>query len=135
MKHGKLHIVIAEDDIDDGEIIVDSFLAHAAFAVVDLVSNGKELIDYLRNGEHSKPDIILTDINMPILNGIDALTEICKDEVLQHIPAFVYSTSANPIYEAKCAAIGTKGYLIKPMQLKGFYEIPNKILDMLQQKR
>ncbi len=128
----KLHILIAEDDFDDGEIIEASFDKHTAFAKVDLVKNGLELLEFLKN--NIKPDVILTDINMPILSGIDALKEICNDDALRGIPAFVYSTAINPIYEAKCMELGTKGFLIKPYSLAEYDEIPNKILEILDQQ-
>jgi len=128
----KLHILIAEDDFDDGEIIEASFDKHTAFVKVDLVKNGLELLEFLKN--NAKPDVILTDINMPILSGIDALKEICNDDTLRGIPAFVYSTAINPIYEAKCMELGTKGFLIKPYSLAEYDEIPNKILQILEQR-
>ncbi|WP_296146058.1 response regulator [uncultured Flavobacterium sp.] len=130
MKQHKLHILIAEDDIDDGEIIEASFARHPSFLNVDMVKNGQELLDFLKNAEEI-PDIILTDINMPILNGIEALAEIHEDSSFRNIPAFVYSTAINPSYEAKCKELGTKGFLIKPFELEEFYEIPNRILYML----
>lgn len=125
-----LHIIIAEDDSDDREIIMDSFSKHQAFIRVDIVKNGRELLRFLEDG-HPKPDIILTDINMPIMDGIEALTEISNDPLLLHIPAFVYSTTINPTYQAKCMELGTRGFLIKPVSLKGFDEIPHKIVDIL----
>jgi len=128
MKLQELHILIAEDDIDDAEIIEASFARHSSFTNVDIVKNGKELLDYLGN---KIPDVILTDINMPILNGIEALTAIHENENLRNIPAFVYSTTINPSYEARCKELGTKGFLIKPFQLDEFYEIPNRILYIL----
>ncbi len=125
-----LHIVIAEDDSDDGEIITQSFEKHMAFIKVDLVKNGQELLDYLKENTRI-PDIILTDINMPILNGIEALKRIFESPDLNRIPAFVYSTTINPTYEARCIELGTKGFLVKPFSLKGFDDIPQKIVDML----
>ena len=126
-----LHILIAEDDFDDGEIIEASFDKHHAFAKVTLVKNGLELLEFLQKSHAEKPDMILTDINMPILSGIDALKQIADDENLKSIPAFVYSTAINPIYEAKCMELGTKGFLIKPYSLAEYDEIPNKILEIL----
>lgn len=129
MKLNELHILIAEDDVDDGEIIEASFARHPSFLNVDIVKNGKELLDYLK--DNKIPDVILTDINMPILNGIEALAEIHEDASLRNIPAFVYSTTINPSYEARCKELGTKGFLIKPFRLEEFYEIPNRILYLL----
>ena len=130
MKHDNLHILIAEDDTDDCEIIQESFARHPLFLNVNIVKNGKELLDFLNNSKNV-PDIILTDINMPVLNGIEALEAIHEDSNLRNIPAFVYSTAINPSYEAKCKDLGPKGFLIKPFRLEEFYEIPNRILYML----
>lgn len=126
----KLHILIAEDDIDDAETIFQCFDTHPLFSKVDLVANGKELLDFLENPT-DKPDVILTDINMPIINGIEALAKINEIPSLREIPAFVYSTAINPVYASQCEALGTKGFLVKPFTLEGFNDIPNKILAIL----
>jgi CheY-like chemotaxis protein len=124
-----LFILIAEDDIDDAEIITESFEKHAAFSKVAVVNNGAELVAALKNG--ADPDIILTDINMPILDGIEALKAIYENSEWKKIPAFVYSTTINPVYEAKCRELGCKGFLIKPYDLEGFEAIPGKMLELL----
>jgi CheY-like chemotaxis protein len=129
----QLHILIAEDDIDDAETIFHSFDIHPLFYKVDIVANGKELLDFLETLD-GKPDVILTDINMPIINGIEALVKINENDMLREIPAFVYSTAINPIYAAQCEALGTKGFLIKPFSLSEFNEIPGKILEILRSK-
>lgn len=128
---GEYHIVIAEDDIDDGEIVIDSFDRHPLFRKVHWVKNGKELIDFLHES-NPKPDVILTDINMPIMSGIDALEEICEHSALKDIPAFVYSSTLNPVYEAKCMDLCVKGFIIKPLSLKEFDQIPDKIINILK---
>jgi len=125
-----LHIIIAEDDIDDGEIIEQSFAKHPDFIKISIVKNGKELLEFLKNGLE-KPDVILTDINMPIINGLEALAEISNDTELSKITAFAYSTSINPIYESKCMQYGVKAFLIKPFVLEEFDDIPHKIMDVI----
>ncbi len=129
----RLHILIAEDDADDSEIIQESFEKHNAFIKVDVVKNGKELVDFFKNGNTTMPDVILTDINMPIMSGIEALKQIHEDEKLRHIHTFVYSTTIDPNYKTKCMEYGTKGFLIKPFSLQGFYEIPDQIIALLKQ--
>lgn len=126
-----LHIIIAEDDIDDGEIIEQSFLKHPSFSKISLVKNGKELLEFLKS-THQKPDVILTDINMPIINGIEALAEISINAELNKITAFAYSTSINPTYESKCLKYGVKAFLVKPFVLEEFDEIPNKIITVIE---
>ena len=125
-----LNILIAEDDPDDGMLIVESFTKNEHYTTINLVKNGQELVDYLKNN-NAVPDVILTDINMPIMNGIEALVEIMDNEEYSKIPCFVYSTSINPIYEARCKELGVRGFLIKPFSLEEFDDIPNKIISTL----
>ncbi len=128
-------ILIAEDDQDDGELMLNSFSKHPEFESVQWVKNGREMLDFLADPRNRKPDIILTDINMPIMNGIEALERICANPALSGIPSFVYSSTLNPVYEVRCMKLGTKGFLIKPMNLRDFDEIPVKIADILQKSR
>lgn len=71
-----LHIIIAEDDMDDADVITETFTNNPNFSKVSLVANGEELLTYLKNPSNENPDVILTDINMPIIDGIEALQEI-----------------------------------------------------------
>jgi CheY-like chemotaxis protein len=131
-KFKKLHIVIAEDDPDDAMIIEGSFINNDDFESVTLVNNGQELIDYLKSARI--PDVLLTDINMPIMDGIEALETIYNSENLKTIPCFVYSTSINPSYEIKCKSLGVIGYLVKPNNIEDFDEIPKEILALLKRE-
>jgi CheY-like chemotaxis protein len=128
-----LHIIIAEDDPDDGEIVVNSFNAHPCFSNITWVKNGQELLDFL-NASEKKPDVILTDINMPKVNGIEALEKVFSDSALCSIPVFVYSSTANPTYEKKCKELGSLAFLIKPYSLNEFYDIPYQLVYILNTK-
>jgi len=130
-KNHHLHIIIAEDDYDDADVICESFNKSPDFVKVSLVGNGEELLNYLKNSSNAIPDVILTDINMPIIDGIEALQEISNNDKLNKIPCFVYSTSINPAYKEKCDLLGVKGYLIKPYSIEEFDEIPRKILQSI----
>lgn len=126
-----LHIIIAEDDIDDADVISETFTNNPNFSKVSLVANGEELLNYLKDPANENPDVILTDINMPIIDGIEALQEILNTHELKNIPCFVYSTSINPAYKEKCDHLGVKAYLIKPYTFEAFAEIPKTILSIL----
>lgn len=129
-----LHIIIAEDDRDDADLIWETFNKNPNFAKVSLVNNGEELLNYLKNDSNHIPDVILTDINMPILDGIEALQVILNNNDLKTIPCFVYSTSINPVYKEKCDSLGVKAYLIKPYSFEAFEEIPKNILNIIEQE-
>ena len=127
-----LHIIIAEDDFDDADVICETFNQNPNFGKVSLVANGEELLNYLKDTANENPDVILTDINMPIINGIEALQQIFNNNDLKTIPCFVYSTSINPAYKEKCDALGVKAYLIKPYSFEAFAEIPKTILRIIE---
>lgn len=127
-----LHIIIADDDIDDADLMFETFTNNPNFGKVSLVANGEELLNYLKDTSKQTPDVILTDINMPILDGIEALEQILNTNEFMNIPCFVYSTSINPSYKEKCDIIGVKGYLIKPYSFDAFAEIPKKILSIIE---
>ena len=127
-----LHIVIAEDDNDDADVIFETFTNNPNFGKVSLVPNGEELLNYLKDAANENPDVILTDINMPIVDGIEALEEILNTNELKNIPCFVYSTSINPSYKEKCDVLGVKAYLIKPYSFEAFNEIPKTILSIIE---
>ena|ERR1700741_2828173 len=127
-----LFILVAEDDADDAAIIKRSFEKHAAFAKVLVVENGKELWDFLKLWDAQKPDIILSDINMPVLSGIEVLEKIAGDVNLCAIPFFMYSSSGNMVYEKKCRDLGAKGFLVKPFNLAEFDEIPYQVIYRLK---
>jgi CheY-like chemotaxis protein len=133
-KLNNLHIIIAEDDEDDADVISEIFNKNPDFDKVSLVSNGEELLNYLKNTSNKTPDVILTDINMPIIDGIEALQQILNTETLKSIPCFIYSTSINPAYKEKCDLLGIKGYLIKPYSIEGFEEIPKQIIKIIEQQ-
>ena len=130
IKLRNLHILIAEDDFDDSEAICESFQKHPLFSKVEIVKNGKELLDYLKNDTNSKPDLILTDLNMPIINGLEVLKEICNDPDLNQITTFAYSTASSEIYKAKCIDLGAKAFLTKPTEISAFDEIPQQIIQI-----
>jgi len=124
-----LHILIAEDDADDAFIIKDSFEQHPDFNNVVVVSNGQKLLDYLDN--NPLPDMILTDINMPVMDGIEALKTIFSTNKFHKIPCFVYSTSINPSHKDECEKLGVKGFIVKPYSLEEFETIPQQLIDTM----
>ena len=126
-----LTILIAEDDADDADFIMESFYQHEYFHKVEIVKNGKELIEYVLNNERKKPDIILTDINMPLMNGFQALEEISKLKEYSKVLKFVYSTSINPSYKTLYSGLDISGWIIKPYTFNGFQKIPTQIIQVI----
>jgi len=83
--------------------------------------NGKIALDIL-NAKEIIPNIIILDLNMPKLNGIEFLEILKKDEQLRNIPAIVLTTSNNYRDVLECYKIGIAGYILKPLKYEDYLE-------------
>ena len=122
-----LSILFIEDDVVESmkidRVIKKLGLSH----VLQKATNGEEALDILNN-KVNLPDIILLDLNMPKMNGIEFLSILKKDEVLRHIPTIILTTSNNQRDLLECYKIGVSGYIIKPLK---YDEYINKIEKLL----
>ncbi len=87
--------------------------------LVNRVENGEEALEFLKNTDEV-PDVILLDLNMPKMNGIEFLKILKEDEVLKYIPAIILSTSNNQKDILECYKIGVAGYIMKPLKYEDY---------------
>lgn len=87
------------------------------------VENGEEALKYLTNHENDKPCLLLLDLNMPKMGGIELLREIKKDDLLKLIPVVVLTTSDKEQDVVESYNLGVSGYMIKPVRYQNFLEI------------
>ena len=97
------------------------------FAHLDTALNGEEGLEYLRDPEREQPGIILLDLNMPRMNGIEFLQVVKKDERLKRIPVVVLTTSVEEQDKAETFNLGIAGYMIKPVDYRQFVEVVKTI--------
>lgn len=87
--------------------------------VLHTAYNGREALAMLRGEGVPKldplPDIILLDLNMPRMNGIEFLRELRKDEKLKHIKVFITTTSNEEYDRSEVSKLGVSGYIVKPL--------------------
>ncbi len=119
----KLTIILsAEDDDDDRLLIKESFESSKITSELYFTENGQDLLYYLRNqGKYSdgnipspRPDLILLDLNMPQLDGREALREIKSDPALCGIPIIVLTTSNEGKDITTCYNLGANSFISKP---------------------
>jgi two-component system response regulator len=98
------------------------------------VKNGEELIHYLRGTapfndreKHPQPALILLDLNMPKMDGREALNIIKKDENLKSIPTVILTTSKSDEDILKSYALGTNSYVRKPVTFSSLVDIMKSI--------
>lgn len=125
-----LTILLADDDEDDRELTRDA-LQHARLAnELKTVVDGQELMDYLRRegayadpGDAPRPGIILLDLNMPRMDGREALAEIKADASLRQIPVVVLTTSKDEEDVFRTYDLGVSSFVTKPVTFAGLVEV------------
>ena len=91
-------------------------------------NNGEEALNILSN-KGALPDIILLDLNMPKINGIEFLGVLKKDETLKYIPTIILTTSNNYRDLLECYKIGIAGYILKPLKYEDYVSKIEKLLS------
>jgi len=125
----KRPVLLVEDDQVDVMTVKRSFKEINITNRLEIVSNGVEALSFLRNSENEKPCIILLDLNMPKMNGIEFLSIAKQDEKLRRIPIVVLTTSEEEQNRMDSFDLGVAGYMIKPVDYQKFVEVV-KTIDM-----
>lgn len=114
-----LKILLIEDDVIEvmkfKRVLSKLGLNHS---IVE-ANNGEEALNILKTKDQM-PNIILLDLNMPKIDGIEFLSNIKKNDKLRHIPAVVLTTSNNFKDIKKCYEIGIAGYILKPLKYEEY---------------
>ena len=90
-------------------------------------NNGEEALKILEQKDRL-PDIILLDLNMPKINGLEFLSILKNDDTLKYIPTIVLTTSNNHNDVLECYKIGIAGYVLKPLKYEEYVSKIDKIL-------
>ena len=127
MKITNKPILLVEDDQVDVMTVMRSLKEiHVTNPVVNL-ENGEEALKYLRNPDSVQPCIILLDLNMPIMNGIEFLQVAKHDAQLKRIPVVVLTTSEEQHDKVNSFDLGVAGYMSKPVDYRQFVEVMRSI--------
>jgi len=120
-------ILLVEDDKVDVMSVQRAFKAIHVTNRIEVVSNGEEALSYLRNSANRRPCIILLDLNMPKMNGIEFLKVKKQDEMMRNIPTVVLTTSREEQDKVNSFNLGVAGYMIKPVEDRKFVEVAKAI--------
>lgn len=107
-------IALAEDDCDDQLLFAEALKQICKQSTLHAVSTGMELIELLNTTRTSLPDVIVLDVNMPGMNGIECLKIIRKTDSLAQLPVVIMSTSGNAETIHDAFFHGANSYAVKP---------------------
>ncbi|MEO9871629.1 response regulator [Ekhidna sp.] len=129
-----VQVVLVEDSVDDAELTMRS-LKNSNFAnEITWLKDGEDAINYLQGkGKYAdrditiKPKLILLDLKLPKLSGIQVLERIKKDKNLDKIPVVVMTSSKENSDLKRCYELGANSYVVKPINFSKFMEVTKEI--------
>ena len=115
-------ILLVEDDVVDAMTVKRALNDIKISNTLNTVGNGEEALEFLNKPENEKPGIILLDLNMPKMNGIEFLKVVKNDDSLKRIPVVILTTSKEEQDKIESFNLGVAGYMIKPVDYMQFVE-------------
>jgi len=128
MKKSKT-IYLADDDADDRFLIKEAAKEIDPSVTFVEAENGSELIAKIESDETPDPSLIVVDMNMPVMNGLEAVAAIRSNPTLDEVPAVMLSTSNDPALATKALKSGVNEVLVKPNTFKGLLEVVKRIIN------
>jgi CheY-like chemotaxis protein len=128
MKEKQLNILLIEDDIIEVMKMNRTLRSFKIKHKYTEAQNAELALKILKNKDNY-PDIILLDLNMPKITGIDFLRIIKNNENLRHIPVIILTTSNNKKDLLECFKLGVSGYVLKPLKFENYVIKIKRILN------
>ena len=121
-------ILLAEDNPQDVELTIEALKENNLANRVVAVCDGVEALEYLnyegrfKNREKGNPAVVLLDIKMPRMDGIEVLEAIRRNEKLKSLPVVMLTSSREEPDLKKCHALGVNAYVVKPVDFRDFMQ-------------
>jgi CheY-like chemotaxis protein len=141
MPNNPLVILLAEDDEGHASLIQRNLKRAGVLNEVVHVKDGQEALDYLRRqGSHTGRApvgrlLLLLDINMPRIDGVEVLRQVKADPTLAKLPVIMLTTTDDPREVGRCYELGCGVYITKPVQYDQFAEAVQRLglfLDIMK---
>ena len=119
-------ILIAEDDEGHAGLIKKNLRRSGIANELIHFKDGQEIMDFLlrtggaRTGDPEQPYVLLLDIRMPKLDGVDVLAQVKANPALRRLPVIMITTTDDPIEVARCHELGCSNYIAKPVEYESF---------------
>lgn len=127
MTENEIDILLVEDNMDDAMLTIRALKKKNIVNNILHLKDGTEALDFLfGKGEFAdrsvadKPKVILLDLKMPKVNGMEVLKEIKADERTKHIPVVILTSSNQDPDINNCYELGASSYIVKPVDFENF---------------
>ena len=120
-------ILLVEDDEVDQMTVQRALREIHVTNRLDIVGNGEEALAFLKDPVHDRPGIILLDLNMPRMNGVEFLKLVKADPDLREIPIVVLTSSREEQDRVESFKLSVAGYMVKPVDYRQFVEVVRTI--------
>ena len=121
-----LTALIVEDNESVRDLLVFALRRIPGMTTVE-ASHG---VDALKKLEEISPDIILTDLNMPVMDGLTLLKQVRSEERLHEVPILVITTEHSAADKARAIALGATSYITKPLRAPHLLEVVRSLLKI-----
>jgi CheY-like chemotaxis protein len=115
-------ILLVEDNPDDA-MLTELALRQGISAKLEIARNGQEALDYLSNETNEIPRLVLLDLRLPNVNGLEVLRRIREHDRTRLIPVVIVTNSSAPGDVAAAYRYGTNSYIRKPVDFDQFAEL------------
>lgn len=129
MTHAQMDILLVEDNDDDAELAVRALRQHKLANEIEHVRDGEQALAMLLGDDEAegslsiaRPRLILLDLKMPKVNGIEVLRRLKTDRRTRHIPVVVMTSSQEEQDVVQSYDLGVNSYIIKPVDFQQFTE-------------
>ncbi|RMF38713.1 MAG: response regulator [Planctomycetota bacterium] len=126
-----MEIMLVEDSLLDARLTIEALRRCAIHHRLTLFRDGSEALDFLhRRGVFRKaprPDLILLDLFLPDMEGVEFLRHVRTDDALANIPVVVLTSSDAEADQAECEALGVNSYIRKPFHEEKFLQVVRQV--------
>jgi two-component system, response regulator len=134
MKNIEVEILLVEDSVHDAELAIRALQKNNVAKHIVHLKDGAAALDFLfgtgkykgRNLDN-KPKVILLDLKMPKVNGLEVLEKICSNELTKKIPVVVLTSSKEHPDVEKAYLLGANSYIVKPVDFESFRKVVNDL--------
>jgi CheY-like chemotaxis protein len=129
-----VEILLVEDSLDELELIMRALRRHNLANDVKAVEDGQAALDYLfGEGDYAdrktdeQPKMILLDLNLPKVSGIEVVRAVKSDERTKTVPIVILTSSKDYPDLAECYALGVNSYIVKPIEFEKFIQTVSEL--------